>query len=113
MEERINALLADEAFVAKMEQAESVEAVAALFQAEGVEVTAEEIGEYLGKIEDELDENALDDVAGGAAALIIAGGMVIAKALYDLLVKKYGSRWRSYATGGSGSLGSGGSFGGR
>lgn len=115
MEEKINALLANAEFATKVEQAEDLAAVAALFNAEGVEVTEEDIKAALEKVSsEELDESSLDGVAGGlATAMVVIGGLKIAKWLYDQLKNRYGDRWRSHLGGGNGFSGGGGSMGGR
>lgn len=97
MEEKINALLANAEFAAKVEQAEDLAAVVALFNAEGVEVTEEEIKAALEKVgAEELDESALEDVAGGLLIASPIGGVKIAKWLLELLMKKYGKDWKKY-----------------
>lgn len=57
----------DEAFAAKLEQAKDLNEVAKLFQEKGIDTDAEALQKYLESRENsgELDEAALEDVAGG------------------------------------------------
>lgn len=74
MKEKINEILAKEGFVEKMLACEEPEQVQALFAAEGIELTIEEVkaigrGLELASTEgDELSEDALDAVAGGVSS---------------------------------------------
>lgn len=61
----IEQLINDEAFVMQIENAKDLAEVAALFQAKGVEVTEEDLKAALTAEDGELDEAALEDVAGG------------------------------------------------
>ena len=81
MEEKIRELMAREGFVEKVLACEEPEQVQELFAAEGVELSLEEVkavgqklNEALGE-SDELDEEALDNVAGGSAivATVVVG----------------------------------------
>lgn len=96
MEEKIQALMENAEFAAKMEQAESVAELVALFNAEGVEVTEDAVKQALEKIEnEELDEAALENVSGGFVAIVVAG-IAIATWLYVQLLKKYGDSWKKH-----------------
>ena len=76
MEEKIKEVLAKEGFVEKMLECEEPEQVQALFAAEGVELSLEDIkavGQSLNMSlseGDELDEDDLDAVAGGSSGVV-------------------------------------------
>lgn len=61
----IEELAKDEAFVAKMKAAKDFAEAAALLNAQGIEVTAEELEAIAAAQNGELDEDALENVAGG------------------------------------------------
>lgn len=79
MKEKIEALAKDEAFAAKVKACETVEALAALYNAEEIEVEAADLAKAMeamenGNQDDELSEENLDNVAGG----FVTGGMFLA-----------------------------------
>ncbi len=80
MQEKINEILNKEGFVDKMLACEEPEQVQALFRAEGIELTLDDVkavGASLAAMSaegDELDEDALDAVAGGSSDL---AGMIV------------------------------------
>lgn len=62
---------------AKLQNAETLEDVQKVFAEEGIEVTMEQLEAELAKAKNgELDENALDNVAGGTILPVIIGGGV-------------------------------------
>lgn len=70
IQEKINALLADEAFVEAYNQLKTPKELIVLFQQNGVEVTEEiamEMFEPIAQEECELSEDDLDNVSGGGA----------------------------------------------
>ncbi|MBQ6999499.1 MAG: Nif11-like leader peptide family RiPP precursor [Oscillospiraceae bacterium] len=75
----------------KIKGAETLEDLVKVCAEAGVEVTKEQLETELAKAEsEELDENALDDVAGGSAVLVSAAIAIIGTwHLY-----KYGRKWR-------------------
>lgn len=67
MSAKMAALFEDEAFTAKAAACENTEQMAELFVKEGLPVTSDMLDALLAKAnEEELDEGALDNVAGGA-----------------------------------------------
>lgn len=71
-EKKLQELQNDSEFIAKIAQSETAEAACVLFAEKGIEVTPEELNkacEMLDGAESELNEDALDDVAGGALLL--------------------------------------------
>ena len=67
VQKKINELLADESFISALCQTKTAEEVAAVFNANSVQMTvaeAQQIMDYVTQ-KDELDENALDNVSGG------------------------------------------------
>ena len=69
-EEKMQELQNDPEFISKFVECETAEAVCELFAQKGIEVTPEELNkayETLNAPEGELNEDALDDVAGGVA----------------------------------------------
>ena len=82
--ETFNKLMANEDFVKEMLAKETAEDVQKIFAENGVELTLEEVDEVAKNIfatetEGELDEAALEDVAGGVV-ITAATGWAIAKA---------------------------------
>ena len=69
MQEKLNALLEDEAFLNKMLNAENPEQVSALFAENGITMSAKEVEILRSRLEntdnDELSEDQLENVAGG------------------------------------------------
>ena len=70
--EKFNKLMEDEVFFKKMLSQETEADVQKLFHENGVEMTIEEVDELgatlnkcFGKLDEELDEDALEDVSGG------------------------------------------------
>jgi len=69
MDEKIQKLMENEAFVAELETVKTMEEAVALFAREGVTVTEAELNEWLSGSESEtLSEEDLDEVAGGSIA---------------------------------------------
>ncbi len=94
MEEKIKALMAEEAFAEKLMACEEPEQVQALFAEKGVELSLDEVvaigkgvSAALGE-GDELDEDALDSVAGGSVASDVVNAIVGA-------VSTIAKNWRS------------------
>lgn len=81
--ELLTAALADTAFVKRIAEAESAEAVQTLFAEKGLDLSLEDVKEIGAQIErlsqdaDELNETDLENVAGGA----LAEAWLIAKAV--------------------------------
>ena len=91
----------------KIKSAETLEDLVKVCAEAGVEVTKEQLEAELAKAEsDELDENALDDVAGGVSVLRLALGAAV------VIWRKVYTVKRSKGGGGSGSFGGGGGGGG-
>ena len=69
MQEKLNALLEDEAFLNKMLNAENPEQVSALFAENGITMSAKEVEILRSRLENadggELSEDQLENVAGG------------------------------------------------
>ena len=89
--EKFNQLMEDKEFVMKMLGQATPEDVQALYRANGVEITMEDIdnlGKTLdlcfSKMDDELDESALENVSGGFAITLGAGVTIwtIGKAVF-------------------------------
>lgn len=68
----VRTLLTDENFVKKMLETKTEEEALALFRSEGVETTMEEIASLLPASDGELDDSALEGVAGGQSVLASA-----------------------------------------
>ncbi|MBQ6999498.1 MAG: hypothetical protein IJN67_00455 [Oscillospiraceae bacterium] len=91
----------------KIKGAETLDDLAKVCAEAGIDVTKEQLEAELAKEEsDELDETALDDVAGGASVLRLALGAIV------VIWKKVYSVKRSRGGGGRGSFGGGGGGGG-
>lgn len=94
MSNKFENLINDEIFISKLENAKSDEEVITLFKANGIEVSIDEIKEMALDLEaEELEEDSLDNVSGGAVAYII--GYAAARWLKN----------RSSQGGGNGALG--------
>lgn len=94
----MDVLLENAAFVAELEQAQTVAEAVALFAREGVVVSEEELNSYLNSAQtDDLSEDDLADVSGGC---LICVGVRIIRGITN-------SRNRS-SRGGGGSSGGGG-----
>lgn len=65
MEEKLKELMADTSFCEELEKTSSPEEASALFAQHGIQITPEELLAAVEQPEGELDETALDDVAGG------------------------------------------------
>ena len=78
-------LLNNEAFMAKLSETQNIEEVKAVFAEEGVTVTEDELLNSILPSGDELDEESLEAVAGGASASSIFFGW-----LSQLLKKRRG-----------------------
>lgn len=84
-------LIKNEEFMKKLESAESPEEAVALFKENGVEVTVEELEKIAKMGSGELDEEMLDDVAGGiiiGVPLTIAAAVAIGVAVGKIFAKK-------------------------
>ena len=83
MEEKIKEIMAKEGFADKLLACEEPEQVQELFAAEGIELTLEEVKQIGAGLNaslaegDELDEDALDGVAGGVAVSAIVSGIIV------------------------------------
>lgn len=84
---RIKELLADESFGEEIKDIETIEDMQAVFARHGVEMTLEEVKSVMVQAAvasgAELDEELLEDVAGGgilAGALMIGGAVVVSYA---------------------------------
>ena len=89
-------LINDEAFISKLENAKNDDELIALFKANGVKITIEEIKEMMrGGNTEELNEESLDTVSGGAIGYIV--GYTVARWLKN----------RSSQGGGGGAFGGG------
>lgn len=81
--EKVQALMENEAFTAKLAAANDLDEMAAVFQAEGIEITGADLEAASEKKQAnvELGEDDLDQVAGGgwlaAAAIIFIGGSIL------------------------------------
>lgn len=110
MEEKIKALLESEGFIDKMLACEEPEQVQALFAENGIELSLEEVKAIgaglesaLNNEEGELDEDALEEVAGGVAvtavisvtAALIAGGIKVGAAITRnwRTIRRWFRRW--------------------
>lgn len=78
---------------AKLEAAETLDEMVQILAEEGVEISKEELIAAMDEPEGELNENDLDNVAGGliggrGGCVIIGGGVVIGRWLWEILRKK-------------------------
>lgn len=73
--EKVKALMENEAFKAKLEASNDLDEMAAVFQAEGINVTGADMETIAASIQgtDELSEENLDAVAGGVAPIVALG----------------------------------------
>lgn len=73
--EKVKALMENEAFKAKLEAANDLDEMAAVFQAEDINVTGADMETIAANIQgaDELTEENLDAVAGGVAPIVALG----------------------------------------
>lgn len=87
---KIDALSNDPAFAERFAECASADEMAALLLSEGIEISSSELSELLASVaamnSDELSEDSLDTVSGGA----LIGAGVVAYAVYKLLKKKGG-----------------------
>ena len=85
-DEKIRNLMADPDFAQKLKATNNVEEMAALFSANGIELSAEDIVESLkaAQGDGELKEEELEAVAGGGLLAIISTGISIVKGALDL-----------------------------
>lgn len=102
----INELMNDEAFAAKIRNAKDLAEVAALFQAQGVDVSEAQLKALLTSEEGELDEAELQDVAGGG--IVSAVVKLVKKLITTSRANNYSAGGGGYSSGGGGK----GSFGG-
>lgn len=65
MEEKLKKLLEDPSFQDAFSKTASAEEASALFAQHGIQITPEDLTAALAQPKGELDENALDGVAGG------------------------------------------------
>lgn len=72
MEERLEKLLEDPSFQEAFSKTASAEEASALFAQHGIQITPEELTTALAQVDGELNEDALNEVAGGA--LLIGSG---------------------------------------
>ena len=72
----LEALMDNEEFVARLGLCQSLEEVSALLKANGVEMTEKELQDLIDKAQGELNEGALEDVAGGSLAVRVVAGAV-------------------------------------
>ena len=72
-------LMQDDTFKAKLEKADDLDAMAALFQAEGIQVTGADLYAAAEKYDEkgELQEQDLENVAGGFAISGLIGAAII------------------------------------
>ena len=81
--EKVQALMQNEEFKAKLANADSLDEMASYFQNEGIQVTGAELeaAYNCAKEDDELSEESLENVAGGgllaAACVIFIGGSIL------------------------------------
>jgi predicted ribosomally synthesized peptide with nif11-like leader len=102
MSNSIDVLAKDMKFIEKLEQTQSEDEVLALFKENGVELSQDELKAFVSESQkEELDEDSLDDVAGGILSYRV--GLTVARWLI-----------RKCSTGGGGGhsfgSGSGGGF---
>lgn len=104
----IEELSKDAVFMANLENAKDLAEVAALLQAQGVEVTEEQLNAQLTAEEGELDEAALDDVAGGGIVKTILN--LVKKLVTKSRADNYKAGGGGYSSGGGGKGAFGGSI---
>lgn len=76
--EKVQALMQDEQFKAKLAAAEDLDAMAALFCDEGIQVTGADLEAAMEQQDGELSEESLENVAGGfAISGLIAAGVIL------------------------------------
>ena len=66
----------DESFSAKLDACQSLEEVSALLKDNGVDMTEAELQDLMDKAQGELNEDSLEDVAGGLLAVRAVAGAV-------------------------------------
>lgn len=73
--DKVKMLMENETFKAKLEEANDLDEMAAVFQAEGINVTGADMETIAANIQgtDELTEENLDAVAGGMAPIVALG----------------------------------------
>ena len=83
MLKKIEELLENEEFAAKMSACESCEELAELFVAEGIPMTTDDAEQMVAEVNrqgsGEMDENDLDSVAGGSLVDVLKTGVVVAR----------------------------------
>ena len=102
MEEKIQAILAEEGFVEKLMDCEEPEQVQALFAEKGVELGLDDVMGISKGLKaalddsDELDEDSLDSVAGGSVTVAVIGAVVTGVSLvvrHWRSIKNFFRRW--------------------
>lgn len=82
---KMQEVLGNEEVAMAFAKAETPEDAIAVLNANGLEVTLEEFEEFMASqpdTSDELDENALEDVAGGWANWVLSNGLPLATRLW-------------------------------
>ncbi len=93
---KIETLMREEAFSAKLKACESAQEVSDLFAAEGIEVSAEDLEAGVAAMEangGEFSEEELDNVAGGVAGTTFLVGCILFSAA-ELAGAYYCAKWR-------------------
>lgn len=73
---------------AKLEAAETLEEMVKILAEEGVEITVEQLSATMDANDGELNENDLDNVAGGCPPFVVVGGVIIAWWLWLQMMKR-------------------------
>ncbi len=79
IKEKVEQLMQDEQFKAKLSNIEDLDEMAALFQNEGIQVTGADLEAALENqsTSEELSEESLENVAGGFATGLLIAGIII------------------------------------
>ena len=94
LKNKLEPILKDEAFLKLLQDAETEDAVKALFADKGIDLSDEEVASFLDAIllpeEGELSDEALEEVAGGliSFALLPLGVVAAGTALVKLIKKR-------------------------
>lgn len=70
MEEKLRELMEDQSFLEKMQKAGTAEEASAILAAYGLQISPEELRAAKEQPEGELEEHALDGVAGGCGCIL-------------------------------------------